>query len=345
MPGPASGHDAGMSPRPLVVWCNLPLAGPARARLESGTAGHRLIWASQPTPSNLSGLPDPLLAREPVEVVFGQPDAAQCAELLSTAGAAAALRWLHLSTAGYTAFDQDRLRAALQARGIALTTSSSVYAEPCAQHVLALMLAAGRQLPAALHNQQQARGWPKGPLRAGSVLLRRQRVLLVGFGAIGRRLAELLRPFELQVEAIRRSPRGDEGIPTHPQAEIERLLPEADHVVNLLPGNAGTDRFFSAARLAACKPVATFNNIGRGTTVDQEALRAALIAGHLAAAYLDVTDPEPLPPEHPLWATPGCFITPHTAGGHRDETERLVDHFLGNLPRYLQGQPLRDRVI
>jgi phosphoglycerate dehydrogenase-like enzyme len=116
-------------------------------------------------------------------------------------------------------------------------------------------------------------------------------------------------------------------------------------VVNLLPGNAGTDRFFTAARLLACKPGATFYNIGRGTTVDQEALRAALTAGRLAGAYLDVTDPEPLPPEHPLWATPGCFITPHTAGGHRDETERLVEHFLDNLLRYLQGQPLRDRVI
>jgi phosphoglycerate dehydrogenase-like enzyme len=116
-------------------------------------------------------------------------------------------------------------------------------------------------------------------------------------------------------------------------------------VLDLLPGNAQTTRFFDGDRLGACKPGALFYNIGRGTTVDQDALIAALTGGPLAAAYLDVTDPEPLPPTHPLWTTPNCFITPHTAGGHRDENRRLVEHFLANLPRHLQGQALLDRVI
>ena len=90
---------------------------------------------------------------------------------------------------------------------------------------------------------------------------------------------------------------------------------------------------------------AVFYNIGRGTTVDQDALGEALRSGQLRAAYLDVTDPEPLPPEHPLWTTPNCVITPHTAGGHADEWVRLVKHFLVNLRRHEAGQPLLDRVI
>ena len=90
---------------------------------------------------------------------------------------------------------------------------------------------------------------------------------------------------------------------------------------------------------------AVFYNIGRGTTVDQEALSDALRSGRLSAAYLDVTDPEPLPSEHPLWAMPNCFITPHTAGGHMDENEALVSHFLENLRFFVSGSPLINRII
>jgi phosphoglycerate dehydrogenase-like enzyme len=88
-----------------------------------------------------------------------------------------------------------------------------------------------------------------------------------------------------------------------------------------------------------------FLNIGRGTTVDQDALVSALTGGVMAAAYLDVTEPEPLPADHPLWAAPNCIITPHSAGGHVDEPARLVAHFLDNLTRFRAGQPLRDRVV
>jgi phosphoglycerate dehydrogenase-like enzyme len=93
------------------------------------------------------------------------------------------------------------------------------------------------------------------------------------------------------------------------------------------------------------KSDAVFYNIGRGQTVDQAALAEALNGGRLAGAYLDVTDPEPLPAGHALWTARNCYITPHTAGGHEDEFERLVRHFLENLARYERGEPLRDRVI
>lgn len=93
------------------------------------------------------------------------------------------------------------------------------------------------------------------------------------------------------------------------------------------------------------KPGAILYNIGRGSTVDQAALLDALESKRLAAAYLDATEPEPLPPSHLLWSAPNCFITPHTAGGFIGEKERLVRHFLDNLRRFIAGEALRDRVF
>lgn len=170
-------------------------------------------------------------------------------------------------------------------------------------------------------------------------------MILLGFGAIARRLLELLRPFEMDLAAFRRSARGDEGVPVVTPDRLPAALAAADHVVNLLPDNAESRNFFSAERFAACKPGAIFYNIGRGTTVDQAALLAALQSGRLGAAWLDVTDPEPLPPDHPLISAPNCHITPHTAGGHRNEAESLVRHFLANFRRFLADAPLRDRIM
>jgi phosphoglycerate dehydrogenase-like enzyme len=169
--------------------------------------------------------------------------------------------------------------------------------------------------------------------------------VLLGFGAIGRRLAELLAPFHVTITAVRRRPAGDENVTVVTEDKLADALATADHVVDILPENPATVGFFNAARLAATQPGAIFYNVGRGTTVDQDALLAALQSGHLGAAYLDVTDPEPLPPEHPLWSAPHCYITPHSAGGHRTEPQRLVQHFLDNLRRFEKGEPLSDRVI
>ena len=128
------------------------------------------------------------------------------------------------------------------------------------------------------------------------------------------------------------------------EAEADARLGEAQHVVNVLPHNDSTQGFFGAARFARCRPGARFYNIGRGATVDQGALAAALRTGPLETAYLDVTDPEPLPPGHELWDLPNCYITPHVAGSHADEDGRLVRHFLANLRAFEASKPLADRV-
>jgi phosphoglycerate dehydrogenase-like enzyme len=323
---------------PLVIWCNASLPEGARALLASATEEHRLVIpAAGLVAAGGSGRPDHALAE--ADVAFGQPDPAQ---LLATPR----LRWVHLSSAGYTPYDRPDVRAALAAQGARLSKSSLVYDEACAQHALAFMLAEARRLPEALANARGSRAWPQHALRARSRRLGGQAVVLVGFGSIARRLVEMLAPLRMTVMGVRRRVKGDEPVPTFAwgSPDAERALGEADHVVDLLPGASDTRHAFDARRFAALKEGAAFYNIGRGTTVDQVALAAALSAGRLGAAYLDVTDPEPLPSDHPLWTAPNCHVTPHTAGGHADEGERVVRHFVEDLARFTSGRSLIDEV-
>jgi len=320
---------------PLTIWSNLQLTGRALAALQSGLGPHRLVRAAESTTCfQPIGRHDPALAE--ADVAFGQPEADQCASC-------ARLLWVHLASAGYTTFASDDIRAQLIARGIPLTNSSLVYDEPCAQHALAFMLAEARQLPGSIRDQATTHAWNTPPTRAASFLLKGQTVLLVGYGAIAKRLAELLAPFGLHLVGFRRRPRGDEPIEVRPMAELAEWLHRADWVIDILPAANDTAGFFDQPKFVAMKPGASFMNIGRGATVDQTALLAAL-RSHLRSAYLDVTSPEPLPLEHPLWSAPSCFITPHVAGGHEDECDRLVALFLANLDHYQRGLPLAGRV-
>jgi phosphoglycerate dehydrogenase-like enzyme len=327
-----------MTPQPLTVFVNQKFPdGAANDLLARGLAPHSLVYSRSLTASNLAASAhDP--AVDSADVAFGQPDPASILD-------APRLKWVHLTSAGYDRYDRDDLRAALAARGGILTNSSSVYDEPCAQHALAMILAQSRQLGRTADNQRGNKAWPAAPIRRDCRLLTGQKVLLLSFGAIARRLVQLLAPFDCDVVAVRRRPTGDEPVKTVPETDVDQYLPHADHVVSVLPGGDATRGFMSAPRFARMKPTASFYNIGRGTTVDQDALVHALRSHQIASAWLDVTDPEPLPPYHALWTAPNCHITPHTAGGHHDEFHRLAQHFLDNLARHTSGQPLRDRVI
>ena len=322
----------------LEIWCNYPLSEAAARLLREGTRCHHLTCHERAGSENpLRDAPD--AAPEQAQILFGQPDP----EVLLSGRS---VRWVQLSSAGYTRYDRDDVRAALHAKGAVVTNSSHVFDEPCAQHLAAMMLALARQLPQCLDNQRGARTWLQNEKRGReSRLLTGQTAFIYGFGAIARRLVEILAPWRMGVYGVRRKARGDEGVPILTEAEADARLGEADHILNILPDNASTRRFFGAGRFARCKPGARFYNVGRGATVDQSALAEALRAGRLDAAYLDVTDPEPLPAGHELWSLPNCFVTPHVAGSHADEDERLVRHFLKNLAAFEAGLPLADQII
>lgn len=323
----------------LTVWINHAFRPEALPLFEAQlqAAGHRLLVSPTATPVVLAaGAEDRTLAE--ADVAFGQPDVGQVL-------ACPRLKYVALSTAGYTRYDRPDFRAAMQSRGVPVTNASGVFADPCAQHVLAQMLALERNLIVQYRNQQGPREWRYLEDRFTNGTLTRRTVLLLGYGAIGRRLAGLLQPFGTKVIAHRRRPRGDEGLAMVDEAGLPAALAAADHVVNILPDARETTGWMSAARFAQIKPGARFYNIGRGTTVDQAALMAALASGHVGAAYLDVMDPEPLPPAHPLWEAKNCLITCHIGGGTRDQDENLATHFLANLAAFRRGAPLTDRIM
>jgi phosphoglycerate dehydrogenase-like enzyme len=319
-----------------TIWCNASLSPAATAILNEDLSPSGVLFSKTATSNLLAGAADPLMAT--ATVAFGQPDPEQVIALPQ-------IKWVHLTSAGYTRYDTDEFRSAMQSRKGILTNSSAVYCDPCAEHAAAMVLALARQLPQALDDQRGGHRWPSSGLRANSHLLGEQSMLIYGFGAIARRLVELLRPFGVKMTGVRRTTKGDEGIPMVTAELADKLLPHVDHVMNILPASPHTGHFFDARRLSLLSPTAFFYNIGRGTTVDQLALQVALEQNRIAGAYLDVTTPEPLPAGHALWALPNCWITPHTAGGHHDEAVRLVKHFRENLDRFIKGSELLDRVI
>lgn len=309
----------------------------ANALLAKSLAEHDVVYSKSITTSNLAASGHDS-AIDAADIAFGQPDPAALIN-------APKLKWAHLTSAGYDRYDREDLRAAMKSRGGMVTNSSSVYEEPCAEHLVAMMLSLARQLPVSLANQRETKGWPSAEIRKASRLLVGQTAVLLSFGAIARRVVELLAPYRMNLIAVRRTPTGKEPIRTIAESQLDAVLPQADHVLNILPGGAATKQYVSAKRFGLMKKGSYFYNIGRGSTVDQTALLASLQSGHLAGAYLDVTDPEPLPVSHGLWTVPNCYITPHTAGGHHDEFERLVRHFLENLQRFEKGEGLKDVVI
>jgi phosphoglycerate dehydrogenase-like enzyme len=213
--------------------------------------------------------------------------------------------WVQLPWAGVDAFSAvlDRHRR----DDLLVTSAKGAYAQPVAEHALALLLASMRLLP----ERSRARSWNSVP--AGESLYGRT-VVIVGAGGIARELIRLLEPFGTTIVVVRRSSDPVAGaIRTVPADRLSEELPHADAVVLAAALTDGTRHLLGAAELALLKPTAHLVNIARGPLVDTHALVAALAAGTLASAALDVTDPEPLPDGHPLWTEPRCLITPHQA--------------------------------
>lgn len=316
----------------LRVWCNWAFTSAVETRLREHLAHHELVY--QP------GVDVPNEALKSCQVAFGRP-------AVDSLLRSDTLRWVQVASAGYTPWDRADLWQRFRERGVSFTRSSRVYAEPCAEHVLALMLTWARRLPLGWEAQRTTHDWRYREMRDQSRLLLGQRAVIVGLGSIGLRLCELLAPFHMQLSAVRDRAVGDEPVPTVSLGDprLHELLAEADHVINLLPLNAATERAFDLGRLQAIRPGAVFYNIGRGGTVDQQALLSLLARDHFGAVLLDVVEPEPLPADHPLWQAKNCFITPHSAGGHHDEQDRLLQHFLINLAHFERGEALLDRVV
>lgn len=246
------------------------------------------------------------------------------------------LRWVQLQTMGY-----DPVEAHGIPPGVTVTTAGDAFAPAVAEHALALLLALVRQV----HRAARAQRWDPS-IAAGIGTLVDARIAVLGFGSIGREIAQRLRACGARVVAITRR-----GVP-HPLAdemhsveELAAALAGADALIVAAPLTAGTRAIVGAATLAMLPPRAVVVNIARGGLVDHDALLAALRHGTIAGAGLDVTDPEPLPGEHPLWRRPDVIVTPHVAGyGGAVSPRRLLERVERNLTLYRAGAPLENAV-
>jgi D-2-hydroxyacid dehydrogenase (NADP+) len=260
------------------------------------------------------------------------------AELLP---AASNLRWIHASGAGVERYDLGELAA----RGIMLTNASGVSAPNMAEHVLGMMIALARRFPRLIQAQSQHEWRDEVTHREVGELLD-QTVLVVGIGEVGRAVGQRAAAFGMRVHGLRRrdapAPAGFESVLGI--GELHETLADADHVVVTLPATPQSNGMFDAAAFAAMKPGAVIYNVGRGPVIDTAALIAVLKSGHLGGAGLDVTDPEPLPAESPLWDMENVLITAHTSGATPRYWKRQSELIAENIRRIQAGDPPRNLV-
>lgn len=224
-----------------------------------------------------------------------------------------------------------------------ISSGAGLHDRPVAEHAMALILALVRRLPAMLGAQRDSR-WatefsgpqplhPQGPVTT----LLDARVLIWGFGSIASTLAPALEVFGARVRGVARSAGVRGGVEVVAAADLTRALAQTDVLVDILPATAETRHALDAERLAALPDHAYVVNVGRGATVDEDALVEALRAGTIAGAALDVMETEPLPADSPLWSAPNIVLTPHCAGGRPIGGGELVSR---NVRALLDGTDL-----
>ena len=263
--------------------------------------------------------PDALVWLDPMEVEG----------LAGQVAATPTLRWVQLPFAGvekvlaYGLIDHDHL----------WTCAKGSYAEPVAEHALALSLAGLRHLPTRL----AARSWGQ----AAGTSLYDQRVTILGGGGITTKLLEQLAPFRVEATVVRRK---EEPMPgaarTVPVSALDEVLPGSLVVYLALALTPETTGIIGARQLELMDDTTWLVNVARGPHVDTDALVVALNAGSIAGAALDVTDPEPLPDGHPLWDLANCIITPHTADTIEMIRPLLAERIRTNVVRFEAGQEL-----
>lgn len=247
------------------------------------------------------------------------------------------MRWIQLLTAGY-----ENLKPGMVPSRIRITSAGEGLAPIVAEHAIALLLAVGHKLAVTLANQRQSK-WDRS-VKDGMFSLYGKSLAVVGFGPIGQAVARNARALGMRILAVSlRGRPSDAADETFAFDRLGDVLARSDAVVIALPRTGLTEGMFDHAMLQASRDGILFVNVGRGSVVDQSALADALKSGKLGGAGLDVTDPEPLPSDSPLWQSPNVIITPHCAsGGGYDQLGAFV---ADNIGRYLAGEEPHCRII
>jgi len=274
--------------------------------------------------------------------VIGQAEGAFGTMPRALLAKAARLRWIQAPQAAPPA---GWYYPELIAHPAVVTNFREIYNDHIGAHIMAFVLAFARGLHLYLPRQLE-RQWRPEPLDTGVVHLPEATALIVGVGGIGAEAARLAASFGMRVIGVdarrREAPLGMAEL--HGAPALDSLLPRADFVILTVPHTPATEGFMHRARFQRMKRTAFFINIGRGMTTRLDDLAAALEAGEIAGAGLDVFEREPLRPDHPLWTMRGVLITPHTAGFGPYLDDRRYDILADNSRRFLRGLPLRNAV-
>ena len=306
-------------PRRILVWNLEPRLLPA---IEAAAPGVEIVTAG-----DMAGA---VTAVRDVDAVLGL-----CTTEVLAAGRD--IRWIQAYSAGV---ERCVSVPAVRERNVLLTNMQRVAGPVMAEHVVAMMLAFARGLHFYIPERMAARWTAERPASVRMLTLEGKTLLVVGLGGIGTEVARRAHALGMRVTAIRASGReGPEfvayvGLPD----ELRKLAGEADFIVNTTPLTPATTELFDADFFSAVKPGAFFVNVGRGRSVVQAALVAALKSGRLAGAGLDVTDPEPLPAESPLWQMQNVIITPHVSADSDLGNEARFAIAIENLRRYVAGE-------
>ena len=252
------------------------------------------------------------------------------AEMFKIISAATNLKWLNSIYAGVDGMPLSQLKA----QGTVVTNGAGINAITIAEYVVMAMLTVAKGYREVVRAQDKHEWLMESP---GKVELFGSKALLLGYGAIGKLVEERLNAFGVDVTIVRRSAGQNTLMPD----QWRERLGDFDWVILAVPATPETDGMIGEFELAAMKSTATLINIARGSVVDQNALVTALGDKQIGAAFLDVTTPEPLPADHPLWSLDNAHITMHLSGRAQDKMFiRSVERFLQNLKRYRAGEPL-----
>jgi D-2-hydroxyacid dehydrogenase (NADP+) len=254
------------------------------------------------------------------------------------------LKWIHSTATGVAQLMYPELRDS----GVMVTNPRGIFSVPMAEHTMGLLLALARNFPGSVRHQDKAH-WGQQELwdePQHLTELNGRVLLIVGFGSIGRELAVRAAAFQMRVWGVTRSGEGDRKLAEKlfSAKQLHEALPEADYVVAAAPETTETKHLFGSEEFVHMKAGAAFVNVARGSLVNQEPLIAALEAGKLSGAALDVTDPEPLPAESALWRAPRLFITPHTSAISDRLWTRQTAVLMGLLEKWFAGEELFNRM-
>jgi len=325
----------------ILVTEHLPTADYRRMEAHAAKSGHKIEWIHLPADPE-GRLDEAAIGR--IEAAFYSNEIYETRprSFFSAVRKAPQLRWLQTFNAGV---DHPIFAEMLQ-RGIRLTTAAGTTAVPIAQSAITGLLMLSRGFPNWLRAQREhkwahVRGGPSLPLDLAG-----QTIAVLGLGAIGSEIARLAKALGLNVIGIRRSPHkdGDPVDEIHPPAELAAVLPRCQWLAIACPLTPETRKLINADLIAKLPQGARLMNVGRGEIVDEPALIAALQSGHLAGAYLDVFEKEPLPADSPLWDMPEVICTPHNSGASAGNEGRVREVFVQNVFRWFDEKPLINEV-